>query len=86
MRTHMTEEISEKVELKNLMDKYDFLVQQIKTLEQINSDFINRIRELELESLNESVVSMELNSEGIHVSGLSDNNFNNAMEQQVDFD
>lgn len=79
----MTEVISEKVELKNLMDKYDFLVQQIKTLEQTNSDLINRIKELE--SLNESVVSMELKSEGIPVSGLSDNNFNNAVEQ-VDFD
>lgn len=57
MRTHMTEEISERVMLARLQEEYDTVQQQISILQQENTNMTNRLRELEL---NESL-AMESN-------------------------
>lgn len=48
MRTHMTEEISERVMLARLQEEYDNVQQQISILQQENTNMTNRLRELEL--------------------------------------
>lgn len=48
MRTHMTEEISERVMLARLQEEYDNIQQQISILQQENTNMTNRLRELEL--------------------------------------
>lgn len=61
MRTHMTEDISEREELEKLQESYNTVMQQITAVEQINVDLVNRLKELEPEK--NSIASTEMKNE-----------------------
>ncbi|XP_050527082.1 c-Myc-binding protein-like [Daktulosphaira vitifoliae] len=59
MRNHMTEIITEKVELEKLKEEFETVTQQIYTLQQENVKMTDKLKELEQKELEDKVTEKE---------------------------